>query len=147
MGKKFPLLENHPDRLWGSPKLPVQWVPRFLSGVKRSEREFDHLCLYAVQVKNEWSFSSAGALCHHGVDRRNCTSQGIFSSVQFTPACAFGFYDRHFARIHETCCDCVLHVTPCGYHGGSVHIVPPFGEIFCTASTDSKLKFITDHAE
>lgn len=41
-------------------------------------------------------------------------------------------YMRHVVTVN-------VHVTPCGYHGGSVHIVPPFGEIFCTASTDSKL--------
>jgi hypothetical protein len=43
---------HRPDRFWGPPSPPTQWVQRFLSpGVKREGREADHTSPTSAEVK------------------------------------------------------------------------------------------------
>jgi hypothetical protein len=43
----------------GPTQPPIQWVPGALSlGVKRPEREADHLPPSSAEVKNAWSYAS-----------------------------------------------------------------------------------------
>jgi hypothetical protein len=44
-----------PDRLWGSPQPPIQWVPGALS---LSGREADHSSPFSAEFKNAWSYTS-----------------------------------------------------------------------------------------
>jgi hypothetical protein len=50
---------SRPDRLWGPPKPPIQWVPGAVStAVKRPEREADHSSPASVEVKKMWIYTS-----------------------------------------------------------------------------------------
>ena len=48
-------------------------------GLKRSEREADHLLLSSVEVKNEWSYTSASFIRLHGVDEDIFTFTSIIN--------------------------------------------------------------------
>ena len=52
------------DRFWGSPSLPFR-------GVKRPGCEFEHVCPFNAQVRNEWSCTSIHRVCLHGVQTEN----------------------------------------------------------------------------
>jgi len=41
------------ERLWGPPKLPIQWVPGFLPGVKQPGGEVEHSPTSSAEAKNE----------------------------------------------------------------------------------------------
>jgi hypothetical protein len=49
---------RRPDRLWGSPQHPIQWVPATLSpGVKRPGCEADHSPPSSPEVKKLWFYT------------------------------------------------------------------------------------------
>jgi hypothetical protein len=58
---------------------PIQSVSGFVPGIKPPGREVDHS---VVEVKNEWSYTSALPICIHGVIRDKsaifCLSQGKY---------------------------------------------------------------------
>jgi hypothetical protein len=58
MGARILSSPCRPDRLWGPPKRPIQWVPWTLSsGVKRQGRETDHSPPASAEVKM-WIYTS-----------------------------------------------------------------------------------------
>jgi hypothetical protein len=71
-GKKFPLLQNRPDWLWGPPSLQFSGWQGSLLKVKWPGHEADHSPPSNVKVKNEWILY-APPLCLHCVDRDNFT--------------------------------------------------------------------------
>jgi hypothetical protein len=57
-----------PDRLWGPPSLLNQWVPRTLNpGIKRPEREADHLPPPSAEVKEFVALYFHSPIRLHGV--------------------------------------------------------------------------------
>jgi hypothetical protein len=50
---------------------PIQWAPRFFTGVKRPGREVKHSSPSVADVKNEWSYTPAPPTWLDGVHREN----------------------------------------------------------------------------
>jgi len=72
--REFSLLQNCPDRLWSPCSLLFNGHQGSFPGrVKQPRREVNHLPPSTVEVKNEWSYTSASPICHHGVDRKDFT--------------------------------------------------------------------------
>ena len=57
----------------GATHRPVKWVPWFFSGAKC---DVDHSPSSSVEVKNEWSYTSASCTWFHGVGGDNSTFYG-----------------------------------------------------------------------
>jgi hypothetical protein len=58
VGARFFSSPCRPDRFWGQPNPPIQWVPSALSaGVKRPGREADHSPPTSAEVKNTWIYT------------------------------------------------------------------------------------------
>jgi len=72
--REFFLLQNCPDRLWSPCSLLFDgYQDSFPGRVKQPGREVNHSPPSTVEVKNEWSFTSASPICHCGVDREDFT--------------------------------------------------------------------------
>jgi hypothetical protein len=63
----FPLSRKYPDLLWNQTSLLLNEHRRSLQGLKRSGSEVDHLNPSSVEVKNEWSQTSAPHMTSHYV--------------------------------------------------------------------------------
>jgi hypothetical protein len=50
----------------GLTRTPVQWVPRFLSGVL----EVNRLSPSSAEGKNVWSYTAAPLMCHHVIKKK-----------------------------------------------------------------------------
>jgi hypothetical protein len=58
VGARFFSSPRRPDRLWGPPNPPIQWVPGALSpGLKRLGRVADHSPPISAEVKNTWIYT------------------------------------------------------------------------------------------
>jgi hypothetical protein len=59
MGPRIFSSPSGPDRLWGSPNLPIQWVPETPSSeLKRPGRGAEHLPPTGVEIKKMWIYTS-----------------------------------------------------------------------------------------
>jgi hypothetical protein len=48
-----------PDRLWGPPSLPIQWIPgALIPRIERPGREADHSSPSSAEVKSAWKYTS-----------------------------------------------------------------------------------------
>jgi hypothetical protein len=68
-GKRFSVLQNFPDQLWGPPKLQFNGYQGSFLGVKWPGCEVDHSPPSSAEVKNECNYTSAPPICLHGVGR------------------------------------------------------------------------------
>ena len=68
-GKRFSLLQKHPDRLWGPSSLLCNGYRGSSQGIKQPGREFDNSPPSSDEVKNEWSYTSAPIVWLHWMDR------------------------------------------------------------------------------
>lgn len=73
--KRSSLLHNHPDQLWGIPKLLFNGYHGFFPGVKWQGHEDDCSAPSSAQLKNEWSYTSAPPVSLHGVNWDKLTVQ------------------------------------------------------------------------
>ena len=65
------ILQNLPDRLWGSSPPPIRWAPHSFPDLKGPEWEVKHSPASNVEFKNEWSFTSTPPTFLYGVERDN----------------------------------------------------------------------------
>jgi hypothetical protein len=57
-----------PDRLWHAPSLLFSGYRTCFPEIKRPGREVEHPPPCSVEVKNEWSYTSASHVCLHSVN-------------------------------------------------------------------------------
>ena len=89
--KSFPFLQNVHTVSGVHATSPSLAVGVLTPGVKRLEREVNHVPSSSAEVKNEWSYTSTPYICLHGVDslygldydRSTSQSCCIFSSFIF----------------------------------------------------------------
>jgi hypothetical protein len=60
-----------PCWLWGPCSLLFNVYQGSFPGVKWPGREVNHSPASSAKIKNEWSYTSAIPICHHGMDREN----------------------------------------------------------------------------
>jgi hypothetical protein len=80
-GKRFPLLPNSPDLLWGTPSLLFGGCWGYFLGVKQVGCDVDCSPLSGAEVKNKWSYTCAPFVCFHGVDGDSCTSPTCHNQI------------------------------------------------------------------
>jgi hypothetical protein len=68
-GKRFFFSTKCPDRPLGLPNLLFSRHWDSFPGVKQSGCEVNHSPPSRAKVKNEWKYTSAAAVCLHGIDR------------------------------------------------------------------------------
>ena len=56
-GKRVPVLQSRPNRLWGPPSLLFNGYRGPLLGIKRLEREVQYSPLSSADIKNYWRYS------------------------------------------------------------------------------------------
>jgi len=88
-GKRFFLLQNRPDLLWGPPRY---WdsFPR----MERSRLEVDYSPPRSTDIKNKWSYTPTPPICVRGVDGNlhcafHCTSIWRYKEVLLLLAAAW----------------------------------------------------------
>ena len=70
---------KRPDK--GPPILLLNGYQGSLPGVKRPTRKVGHSAFFIAEVKNQWSCTSAPAICLHGVDNLTLFLKGGSEAV------------------------------------------------------------------